>query len=515
VKVNNKCVVIGLDGATFDLINPLIKAGKLPTIKKMMEEGAYGILKSTTPPLTGPAWVSFATGKNPGKHGCYDFELPRDSLDEIETISSKDINGQTFYEVLDREGKKCILINLPCSYPPRIDSVVIADFLTRGSNFVFPESLKQKVPELHKYRVVPKHHASIRKYIKDIRELERGRFECARKLFQEDWDFFFILFQGTDWIQHRIYHQLVAGEYPAAVKFYQELDCYIKWFTDNADGVPIMVMSDHGFRAYRKTFAINEWLMEEGYLKIKQRQSQSSTLKDRTTLKAPLFLVNHRWLFVIVSFFYRVSKRILPPVTPVIRVAPDTSSIAFSILSSANGNCAGIYINAKGRFSKGKIEAEDYERVRNEIIAKLEQLTDKYGVRVFSSVLRREDIYSGGCLNKAPDIFLFSEEYLICPFDGGEEGLLSNEHSPDGVFIAYGEDIKKGVRISDAEILDLAPTILHSMGLPIQRDMDGRVLAEIFKEGYQVVRYSIEPRQTSEADKIRAKIKVLREAGKI
>jgi len=161
VKESNKCIVIGLDGATFELINPLIKAGKLPTIKKMIKEGSHGVLKSTIPPLTAPAWVSFATGKNPGKHGCYDFELPRDTLDKIEMISSKDINGQTFYELLDRERKKCVLINLPCSYPPRIYGIVITDFLTRGSDFIFPKSLIQDVPELNKYRVVPTCYSNI------------------------------------------------------------------------------------------------------------------------------------------------------------------------------------------------------------------------------------------------------------------------------------------------------------------------------------------------------------------
>jgi len=293
VKERNKCIVIGLDGATFELINPLIKAGKLLAINKMMDKGAHGVLKSTTPPLTGPAWVSFATGKNPGKHGCYDFELPRDNLDQIETISSRDITGQTFYELLDREGKKCVLINLPCSYPPRIGGVVITDFLTRGSDFIFPKNLMQEVPELNRYRVVPMHHSNIRKYINDIRELERVRFECAQKLFRRDWDLFFILFQGTDWIQHKIYHRLVAGEYPAAIRLYQELDSYIKWFMDNAGKIPTLIMSDHGFHAYKKAFAINKWLMEEGYLKIKPLENTWTKLRtyfffQRNTLFAPL-----------------------------------------------------------------------------------------------------------------------------------------------------------------------------------------------------------------------------------
>jgi len=387
--------------------------------------------------------------------------------------------------------------------------------LTRGSDFIFPRSLIQEVPELNSYRVVPNHYSNIRKYIDAIRKLERVRFECAQKLFREDWDFFFILFQGTDWIQHRLYSRLIAGEEQGAVKLYEELDGYIKWFIDNANKSTILIMSDHGFRAYKKTFAINKWLMEEGYLKIKQRQSKSSTLKERTTLKVPLFLVNHRWLFNIASFFYRASKKILPPVTPVIRTAPDTSSIAFSILSSANGNCGGIYINSMERFGNGSVETGDYERVRNEIMAKLEQLTGKDGARIFSSVLRREDIYSGEHLDKAPDIFLFSEEYLICPFGGGKEGEVSNEHSPNGIFIAYGKDIQKGVRISNAEITDLAPTILHLMKVPIQKDMDGRVLKKIFKESSEIAKRSVEYQEMDEGQKVRKKIRELRVLGKI
>lgn len=509
---NTKCIVIGLDGATFELINPLIGMGKLPTIKKMMAEGVHAVLKSTIPPLTGPAWVSFATGKNPGKHGCYDFELAKNSLDQIEMISSKDINGDTFYEVLDRGGKKCTLINLPCSYPPRIKGMVITDFLTRGSDFIFPESLIREIPELKKYRIVPNRYPSIKKYISDVRHLEKVRFECARKLFQKDWDFFFMLFQGTDWLQHRIYDQLVSGEASEAFEFYEELDGYIKWFVENAENVNILIMSDHGFRSYKKAFAINKWLMREGYLKVKPRESMGSTFREKSTVKVPVSLLKHWRLFEISSFFYRILRRILPPITPVIRTLPDGASTAYSILSSANGNCCGIYINSRQRFSNGSIETGDYERVRSEIMDKLEKLTDKGGTRIFDSVLRREDVYSGEYLDRAPDMFLFSDDYNITPFSKDE---AANEHSLNGIFIAYGKDIKRDVKISIAEIIDLAPTILHVMGVPVQKDMDGRVLKEIFKEDSEIAKRLIEYQEVDEEGKIRAKIRELKALGKI
>ena len=513
MKQDSKCIVIGLDGATWELLDPLMKAGKLPTLKKMIEGGAHGVLKSTIPPLTGPAWVSFATGKNPGKHGCFDFQLPRDSLHQIELISSKDIKGEAFYEVLDRHGKRCTLINLPCSYPPRIGGPVITDFLTRGSQFVFPESLTQEIPEFKQYRVVPKPHSNIRRYINDIRDLERVRFECAKKLFQRDWDFFFILFQATDWIQHKMYDRLLAGEEPEAIKLYEQLDGYIKWFVENAGEATILIMSDHGFHAYDKAFAINKWLMEQGYLKVKPTETKSSTFREtaQKSVKVPVFLLKHRGLLKFGTFLYTISQKVLP-ITPKITTTPNPASIAYSILSSANGDCCGIYINSKKRFRNGSVEAEDYERVRSELIAKLQKLTGKDGGRIFRSVLKREDVYSGECLNRAPDVFAISDGYNIRPFSEDDGG---NEHSPDGIFIAYGEDIKKGVGINNAEIIDLAPTILHLMKTPIASDTDGKVLKEIFKEGSEPARSIIKYQAAGEREGMHTRIKGLKASGKI
>ena len=114
-----KIVIIGLDGATWKLFDNLIEKNFLPNLNKVIKKGIIGNLESTNPPVTAPAWVSFATGKNPGKHGCYDFILPRNSLDYTRTISSKDISGLTFYEILNLVNHKGTIINLPNSFPPR------------------------------------------------------------------------------------------------------------------------------------------------------------------------------------------------------------------------------------------------------------------------------------------------------------------------------------------------------------------------------------------------------------
>ena len=150
--MTKKVVVIGFDGATFDVLKPLVEKGKLPNLFRMLTEGANGKLRSTTPPLTGPAWVSFATGKNPGNHGCYTFESFEKSIEETRTITTAKILGKTFYELLDSSGKKCVIINLPCSYPPRIKGDLVTSFLTVGPDHVFPKTLENEVPGLKDYR---------------------------------------------------------------------------------------------------------------------------------------------------------------------------------------------------------------------------------------------------------------------------------------------------------------------------------------------------------------------------
>ena len=63
--MNSKLLIIGLDGATWEVLLPLINMKKLPTFEKIINKGVHGNFVSTFPPSTGPAWLSMATGKNP------------------------------------------------------------------------------------------------------------------------------------------------------------------------------------------------------------------------------------------------------------------------------------------------------------------------------------------------------------------------------------------------------------------------------------------------------------------
>ena len=504
------------------MLNPWIEEGKLPTLEKLIKEGVHGTLKSTNPPVTGPAWVSFATGKNPGEHGCYGFFLPKGSLTETETITTRDIKGDTFYELLDKQDKECILINLPCSHPPRIRGILITDFLTKGDHFFFPPDLVTEIPKLKDYRVVPHPNLSEDRFIADVSDQERTRFECAQELSRRDWDFFFILFDVPDSILHRIDEEIIPGKKLAALKVLTEIDAYIGWFVDQAPDADIFIMSDHGFRGYNKVFPINEWLVDEGYAKVGVKSIEareedisflekshvsgwvqglvSHLLKRRIPLQNPL-------LRKLAAFLYRIVTKVTA-MRRVVHITLYPESLAYSLTYA--GNYASIYLNSRERFEQGVVE--NREKLRAEIMAKLEKLEGKTGKRIFASISKGEDVYFGKCTDKAPDIVLVASD--DCNITGVNYGKANNAHSLEGIFISYGADIRKGDRV-DVGMVDLAPTILHSMGLPVPGDMDGQVLEGIFREDSEPARRPVRYQEAAEERRIRGKVSELKKSKKV
>jgi predicted AlkP superfamily phosphohydrolase/phosphomutase len=500
----SKVCVIGIDGASFDVIKPLVKKGKMPNLGKLMSEGAFGNLKSVHPPMTAPAWVSFATGKHPGKHGCFDFTIPGDTLGYAKPISSRNIEGKTFYELLELHGKRCVLINLPCSYPPRIKGTVLTGLLTRGYNSIFPKNLKEKMPELENYRIIfdlmriPDKDFHL---IELVRKMHATIFTCSKALFKKTkWDFFFVMFYGIDMIQHRKYGEMISyqkKENPDWLKVFEELDNYIGWFLDNAPkNTTFLIISDHGFHIYKGVFFINVWLMNEGYLQIKKKKLGANEKKK---------LISHSFKFKMRDFLLRhpritnilyVTLQNLPQKIGITNKILETTAYMLSKgieadLKNTVAYCPpqltvfGVYLNDRERFRDGIVKTGDeYEKIRKEIIRKLKNLRDEEtGQPLFKDVKKREDMFSSRCLKRAPDIVLELNNYWIKPyylkFPRHCVTHVHYHHSLKGICIAYGQKIKGNAEIKDAQLVDIAPTILHLMGTPIPKDMDGKILKEM------------------------------------
>lgn len=502
-----KAVVIGLDGATFSLLDPLMKEGVMPNLAKLADEGVRGSLKSTMPPYTAPAWTTFATGVQPGKHGCYDFLLPTDDLEEFDLCNSTFIRTSTIYELLYEVGRKSVLINLPNTYPAQLPTPTITSLLTVGDQAVFPESLKDTYPELREYRLTPDESLHLKgkidDYIEDILEVERGHMKAVRTLWSnEPWDFFFYLFSSTDWISHAMFERLVNERPAKAMELFTFIDDQIGWVRDNLPPeTNLYILSDHGFKVFHKTFYFNKWLEQEGYLTTKsadasnfhgaisKQDEQRQSIQEKKKLKISVNKSTMNWISKNKTiergarwFYHNVAKPFLP-----VKINLDVT-IDFSktrVCFPKGRTMTAMYINDGRKYKNGKpMTDEEYSELCQEIKTKLENLRGPDGQPVTPRVYTKAEIYGDSVPERCPDLFYeFGDYWFVGQFHSSELFIdeVSNKHDADGIFIGWGPEIKKHTTLPEYSIADVAPTILHDLHEAVPSYMDGKVM-DIFNE---------------------------------
>jgi len=538
---NKKLVVIGLDGGSFNVIDPLIEESKLPNIEKLMNEGVRGELLSTIPPVTGPAWASFMTGKSPGSHGLFDFVKPLPNDFRRHVVNYQHIKSKTLWSILSEYDKKIGIINVPVTYPPpEVNGFLISGMPTPSihSQYTYPASLSQEIKEKFGEYILDiwwQHYGvrRIKDFIRDLIYCTVQRGSIALYLMQtRNWDFFMTVFIGTDRIQHALWHYLSPANArnlskaelhvkELIMKYYQTVDNIVGKMLRTVDGgANIIIMSDHGFGPLKGKFAINKWLEQLGLLSYDHMKKRKFRLKTKFL---PLLRQTARKVD-----FLNLRKKFLLTIRGPERMGAYTflNCIDWSKTTAyaASNTEQGIYINLFGREPYGIIKpGNDYQEVRELIIKNLRDFEDpRTKEPIVSRIYKREEIYSGPHMSIAPDIIFFLKEgeYLanVQPLDHLFEGLSwktgTGTHRLEGIFIGYGKDMKNGIHIEDARIIDLAPTILNLMGIPIPDDMDGRVLTEIFKEESEFTSRKVKFVKPEE-QRIKDKIKKLRKTGKI
>ncbi len=288
-----KAILLGLDGATFDLLGPWMDAGHLPHLQRLTREGTWGELESTRPPTTAPAWVSCVTGVNPGKHGVFDFREsplldPRRPL-----ISSRSVRAPALWHILSHHGRQVGVLNVPVSYPPaEVNGFVVGGMMSPGpaSDYAWPRDLRDELNargyvidvEIQKYDVEAE--ADAHRFLDDVAAALDLRADALFHLMDtRPWQFLMAVFVAADRIQHlfwktmadtdsRFYHAPGAGRLRARIlAIYQTLDRIVGQIMDRVDAhgqTSLFVVSDHGFGSTKAWFNANRWLQKQGWLHL-------------------------------------------------------------------------------------------------------------------------------------------------------------------------------------------------------------------------------------------------------
>ena len=508
-----KVLVVGWDGATFDVIRPLVAEGKLPNIAKMMQHGAWGELLSTIPPVTPAAWTSFFTGKNPGKHGIYDFQTLDPATYTFKTIRTHHHREKTLWQLLSEAGKRSIILDVPFTYPPQpFNGLMITGYgtpRTPGTVFTYPEDFSPHLPpELHpEIRVALPANKFDRsqRFIEEWRDVMSGRRKLLHHLITtQDWDLFMVVFSITDNMAHVFwtyldpahpnYHKSEAPAFRQAF-----LDAYIAcdWLLGElmeaaGPNTTTIVLSDHGFGSVRPRQYVFQRLMKGGYFQPKG--GQQHPLKGRLVRLATdaymRFPILREW---VKGLRPRQLKAVRRTVKRANLTPTEAADFSRSKVVLTNFGLR-MWINDRERFPQGVVSPDEKEALIEELIDFLKADRDRVdGLPVIANVYRGVELYHGPFAHLGPDLVIeYANHYRAQTPHPGKNPFLEGGHTLQGIFLAQGAAIRPyqmnslpaSGRFPAPNLTDLAPTILHLLYQPVPPDMDGRVLTEIFHPGY-------------------------------
>jgi len=446
-----KVFVIGLDSAPPELLfNEFLE--DLPNIRKILEKSIYGPMKSCIPAITIPAWMCMATGKTPGELGLYGFRHRKNnSYKDIWIAHSLMVKEKAIWDYLGEKGYKSILVGVPPSYPPKkINGWLISCFITPDSsvNYTYPANLKSEVENLvgeYVFDVVFRKEDRDR-VIEEVWEMTEKRFEVIRYLLQEkDWNLFWFVEIGLDRIHHAFWkyfdenHHLHEpnSKYKNVIRdYYKLLDREIgKTLKLIDEDTAIAIVSDHGIKRMKGAFAVNQWLIDEGLLKVRNKD----VLKSGKIIKFEELDVD--W----------------------------SETIAWAW----GGYYSRVFLNVKGREPNGVIRLSEYDRVRDEVAEAIKSIRGPNGERWDTKVFYPEEIYPVAKGDKPDMMVYFDDLYWRAAGTLGWESnyLPENDTGPDdavhseyGVFALHLPGMNES-RVVDTTIYDFAPTILKLFGL--------------------------------------------------
>ena len=505
-------LVIGLDGATLDLVRPWAAAGRLPVLAGLMARGAWGRLRSTIPAATFPAWTSLVTGVNPGRHGVLDFTARVPGSYRVRFVNGSHRRAPALWTRLGAAGRRVAVLTVPATYPPEpVNGVMVSGFdsplaTAIDGSFVHPRSLYAEIQRLvgrlpfadfQEVVTGPGWHEAALARLRDGVE-RRAKLGLAL-LARERWDAFMVVFGESDTVAHHFWRfhdpsspRHAPGPLAGAIgAVYEALDRAVGALLAAASpGTAVAVVSDHGSGgASDRVVYVNRRLADAGLLAFRAaRGGRLASLARAAALR------------VVPARAQGPLLRRLPGAAGRLEGGHRFGGIDWRrtvAYSEELDYHPSVWLNLRGREPEGIVDPADYERVREQVAAALEAWRDEAGWPVVARVWRREACYHGPHVGEAPDLLLelalvggYSPSCLrsdgpgpalrrLTPAEhgGGKGRGMNGAHRPDGLFLLAGEGVRAAGRLPAADIVDVAPTLLALAGQPVPAGLDGRPIA--------------------------------------
>lgn len=492
-----RAVAIGLDGSAWHLIDPLIEQGVMPRLAALKARGASGILTSTVPTYTPPAWTSATTGVNPGRHGIYGFVGTNAQADHPRLMHYGMIRAPAVWEMANHQGATAGAYHVPLTYPPHpLDGWMVSGMMTPGynerlSDFTFPSELEREV-----LRWAPGYVCDVSaNWEQDWRDtalcdrvtasLEQRIQVLEHLLVQDPVDIVFAVLESPDRLQHVYYRYMDPHDdlyasaeaellRPAIARCFERMDRIVGILDDHAgiDGT-VVVCSDHGFTSWEMSVHTNALLEEWGYLKLKRGARLMQTATARRMVP--------------------IAKRFLPA-----KVARRAKGKTFAAIDWAKTRAfaspipqQGIYINLEGRERYGAVDPAEADSLKAEIAQRFRELRGPDGDAVTDRVYLAQDVFHGDALDGAPDVlpvlrdhrFELDDEIFHRGAFTDYRHLPRGAHHPDGLVVVAGRGVRQRQDLK-ASVLDVTPTLLYGGGYEVPEDLDGRVITEAFHEDH-------------------------------
>jgi predicted AlkP superfamily phosphohydrolase/phosphomutase len=493
-----RLAIIGVDGATYRVLDPMIEAGAMPALAAFRARGAHAILRSTIPTYTPPAWVSMATGVNPGRHGVFGF-LDNTPQQPTAIAHSGSIRFTPMWTTLSGLGVRVGILNVPMSYPPvQVNGFFVAGGLATGwtdperPGFASDAETGRLVSELsgghYPVDTVVNYERDWRtpETVTRIERIQHLRRRVLGALIErDDPQVVFAVFEGVDRLEHVFYQCLVDGSdwfsRPSSIEvrerahaYFAELDRAIGDLVEWAgpDGHAVIV-SDHGSGPWEKTVNLNLLLADWGHLEL-------PSLARLTRL---------RW---VAGVGQQLARRVIPRRWLHRAKASVERGIAWERTRAFASHVAeqGIHVNVRGAFPHGHVDPGDVGPIERELIERLLELRDPDdGQPVTDRVVARHEVIRGPYEGRAPHLFpLFRGQRYEASDTVAATGPFTDHrdrpwgyHHLDGVFLAAGPSIRPGAFEEGLDIVDVLPTALHLSGLPVPEGLDGRVVGGVLR----------------------------------